>query len=64
MGRNYIPTPDLCANLKSVWEIVTLPFREAHFATFPPEIPERCIKAGCPKGGTVFDPFFGPGQRA
>jgi DNA modification methylase len=60
-GRNYVPTPDLCANLKSVWEIVTLPFREAHFATFPPEIPERCIKAGCPKGGTVLDPFFGAG---
>jgi DNA modification methylase len=60
-GRDYVPTPDLCANLKSVWEIVTRPFREAHFATFPPEIPERCIKAGCPKGGKVLDPFFGAG---
>lgn len=48
-------------NLRSVWPISTKPFPEAHFATFPPEIPERCIKAGCPKGGTVLDPFFGAG---
>ena len=49
------------ANLRSVWTITTKPFREAHFATFPPEIPERCIKAGCPIGGVVLDPFFGAG---
>jgi DNA modification methylase len=48
-------------NLRSVWTITTKPFPEAHFATFPPEIPERCIKAGCPKGGVVLDPFFGAG---
>ena len=48
-------------NLRSVWAIATRPFPEAHFATFPPEIPERCIKAGCPKGGVVLDPFFGAG---
>jgi DNA modification methylase len=48
-------------NLRSVWTITTKPFKEAHFATFPPEIPERCIKAGCPVGGVVLDPFFGAG---
>jgi site-specific DNA-methyltransferase (adenine-specific) len=48
-------------NKRSVWTIATKPFPEAHFATFPPEIPELCIKAGCPKGGTVLDPFFGAG---
>jgi len=48
-------------NLRSVWTITTRPFKEAHFATFPPEIPERCIKAGCPIGGIVLDPFFGAG---
>ena len=48
-------------NSRSVWTITTKPFREAHFATFPPEIPERCIKAGCPIGGIVLDPFFGAG---
>ena len=48
-------------NARSVWTIATQPFSEAHFATFPPELAERCIKAGCPVGGTVLDPFFGAG---
>lgn len=49
------------ANLKNVWNIATKPFSEAHFATFPPELAERCIKAGCPEDGTVLDPFGGAG---
>lgn len=49
------------ANLKNVWTIATKPFSDAHFATFPPEIPEMCIKAGCPADGTVLDPFGGAG---
>lgn len=48
-------------NARSVWNIATQPFSEAHFATFPPELAERCIKAGCPQGGTVLDPFGGAG---
>jgi DNA modification methylase len=48
-------------NCRSVWTISTKPLKEAHFATFPPEIPERCIKASCPPGGTVLDPFAGAG---
>ncbi len=48
-------------NKRSVWTISTKPFPGAHFATFPPEIPELCIKAGCPEGGTVLDPFHGAG---
>ena len=48
-------------NARSVWTITTKPYSGAHFATFPPELPERCIKAGCPEGGTVLDPFFGAG---
>lgn len=45
-------------NLRSVWTISTAPFPQAHFATFPPGLPERCIKAGtsergcCPKCGS------------
>jgi len=45
-------------NKRTVWNITTKPFSEAHFATFPPEIPETCIKAGtsekgcCPKCGS------------
>ena len=49
------------ANARSVWEIATVPYRGAHFATFPPEIPRRCISAGCPIGGIVLDPFAGSG---
>lgn len=48
-------------NKRSVWTVATQPFREAHFATFPPELIEPCIKAGCPAGGTVLDPFGGAG---
>lgn len=48
-------------NKRSVWTMATHSFAEAHFATFPPELPETCIKAGCPVGGIVLDPFFGAG---
>ena len=48
-------------NARNVWTIATRPFPEAHFATFPPELAERCILAGCPAGGTVLDPFGGAG---
>ena len=48
-------------NKRSVWKITTKPYKEAHFATFPIELPITCIKAGCPEGGIVLDPFFGSG---
>lgn len=48
-------------NKRSVWTIATQPFSEAHFATMAPELAETCIKAGCPIGGTVLDPFGGAG---
>jgi DNA modification methylase len=48
-------------NKRSVWNVGTTPFPEAHFATFPPEIPETCIKAGTKEGDTVLDPFNGAG---
>lgn len=48
-------------NARSVWNIATQPFPEAHFATFPEELARRCILAGCPEGGTVLDPFGGSG---
>jgi DNA modification methylase len=53
--RNYERAP------LEAWIIGTAPFSEAHFATFPPELAERCIKAGCPAGGHVLDPFGGAG---
>jgi DNA modification methylase len=48
-------------NKRSVWEVSTQSFPEAHFATFPPALIEPCILAGCPIGGTVLDPFGGAG---
>jgi DNA modification methylase len=48
-------------NRRSVWTINPANFREAHFATFPEDIPEICIKAACPEGGVVLDPFAGAG---
>lgn len=48
-------------NPGDVWSIRTKPFPGAHFATFPIELPRRCIAAGCKPGGTVLDPFNGTG---
>ena len=48
-------------NKRSVWTVATQPFSGAHFATFPPDLIEPCILAGCPAGGTVLDPFGGAG---
>jgi DNA modification methylase len=38
-------------NIRSVWTIATAPFSAAHFATFPPALAERCIKAGTSENG-------------
>lgn len=48
-------------NKRSVWTITTKPFKEAHFATFPPDLITPMVLAGCPKGGIVLDPFVGSG---
>ena len=49
------------ANKRSVWSINTQPYREAHFAVFPQQLPELCIKAGSREGDIILDPFFGSG---
>ncbi|WP_313522573.1 site-specific DNA-methyltransferase [Shinella sp.] len=41
--------PSDTKNARNVWTIAPKAFREAHFATFPPALAERCIKAGTPK---------------
>ncbi len=58
--RNY--EPDLSPIVPpEVWHIATAGFGDAHFATFPPALVAVCLKAGCPEGGTVLDPFGGAG---
>ncbi len=56
-----IPWEGSLRNKRSVWTVTTQPFKDAHFATFPPALIEPCILAGCPEGGTVLDPFGGAG---
>jgi site-specific DNA-methyltransferase (adenine-specific) len=36
-------------NKRAVWTITTKPYKEAHFAVYPPELIETPIKAGCPQ---------------
>lgn len=52
------------ANKRSVWEVSTSAFHDAHFAVFPPALIVDCIKAGCPEDGVVLDPFMGSGTTA
>lgn len=56
--RQYEPAP------LNVWEIATEAFSEAHFATMPRVLVERCLRAGCPPDSKVLDPFGGSGTVA
>lgn len=60
-GRACNNPEQLFRNKRSVWTVSTKPYREAHFATFPPALIRPCILAGCPAGGIVLDPFGGSG---
>lgn len=51
-------------NKRSVWTVSLKLFKDAHFATYPPDLIEPCILAGCPENGIVFDPFMGSGTTA
>jgi DNA modification methylase len=53
-GAGFRDDPDSrpsTRNKRSVWTMATHSFAEAHFATFPPELPEICIKAGTSEAG-------------
>ena len=51
-------------NKRDVWSVIPSHYKEAHFATFPEELIEPMVLAGCPKGGVVLDPFMGSGTTA
>lgn len=60
--KSIIPSPHpLGANPGDVVQINVKPFKDAHFAVFPPDIPELLIKVACPENGTVLDTFAGAG---
>jgi DNA modification methylase len=48
-------------NKRTVWSIPLGKYRGAHFAVFPERLVENCLRAGCPQGGLVLDPFCGSG---
>ena len=51
-------------NKRSVWSVTVKPYKEAHFATYPPDLIEPCIKAGSEEGDIILDPFMGAGTTA
>jgi DNA modification methylase len=59
--KRYSKDGSFKRNKRSVWTVTTKPFKGAHFATFPMDLIEPCVLAGCPVGGTVLDPFAGSG---
>jgi len=61
--RNIRPNPK-GRNMRSVWSINTRGEKEKHYAVYPQKLVARCIKAGCPEGGIVLDPFMGSGTTA
>jgi len=56
--------PEKGKNKRGVWTIPPASYKEAHFAVFPPKIPELCIKAGSDEGDIVLDCFMGSGTTA
>ena len=48
-------------NKRSVWSVPVKPYKIAHFATYPEDLIEPCVPAGCRQGGTILDPFAGAG---
>ena len=59
--REGSPREPETRNRRDVWTVASQPFKDAHFATFPPTLVEPCILAGCPVVGVVLDPFSGAG---
>lgn len=51
----------LTRNWRSVWSMAPTTKGTGHFATFPPELPDRCIRVGSAVGDVVLDPFCGSG---
>jgi DNA modification methylase len=48
-------------NLRTVWDINTVAYKEAHFATFPPALVEPCMALASRPGDLILDPFIGSG---
>lgn len=64
MGQQSFVSISDKRNKRDVWSVVPSHYKEAHFATFPEELVEPMILAGCPINGIVIDPFMGSGTTA
>lgn len=64
LGHAHTAAHPAGRNPGDVWRIATRPYRGAHVAPFPLDLPLRAIAAGCPPGGRVLDPFCGAGTTA
>ena len=67
--KNGAPHDSTCnhpngKNPGDVFFINPKPYMEAHFATFPVELPKRILRCACPPNGIVLDPFMGAGTTA
>jgi len=49
---------------RSVWDITKKPYKDAHFAVYPPELITPCILSGSRKNDIILDPFIGSGTTA
>lgn len=59
MGTRFVPEDG--RNMRTTWNINTSASTIEHCAMFPKALIERPIKACCPPGGVVLDPFCGSG---
>jgi len=58
---DFTPCNPKGKNPGDIFKINPRPFPEAHFATFPIDLPLKILKCGCPPNGFVLDPFMGSG---
>lgn len=63
-GRTAFRKTGEYRNKRDVWKVASKPYKEAHFATFPPDLITPCVLAGAPLNGVVLDPFMGSGTTA
>lgn len=61
---NYEYSETSTRRKRDVWTVSVKPYKGAHFAVYPTDLIEPCIKAGCPENGIVLDPFMGSGTTA
>lgn len=60
-GSDYHENGRNPGDVSDFWDIPTKPSSKKHYATYNFDLIDKCIIAGCPKGGVILDPFNGSG---